>query len=165
MMRYYLNAKDSRALFLVERTLDMMHRGGIYDHLGGGFSRYSVDEKWLVPHFEKMLYDNAILAQAYLEAWQVTKRPLYRQVCEEILRYILRDMTHPEGGFYSAEDADSEGHEGLFYTWTFEEVMKRWAMRGLFSANFMRSLRKEILKGGISCIPRSLLRNLLLKIS
>lgn len=124
MMRYYKSSKDSRALFLVERTLDMMHRGGIYDHLGGGFSRYSVDEQWLVPHFEKMLYDNAILAQSYLEAWQLTKNPNYRQVCEEILNYVLRDMTHLEGGFYSAEDADSEGHEGLFYTWPYEEVMQ-----------------------------------------
>ena len=95
----------------------MMHRGGIYDHLGGGFSRYSVDEKWLVPHFEKMLYDNALLIDSYLEAWQLTKKPLYREICEEIIHYILRDMTHVEGGFYSAEDADSEGHEGWFYTW------------------------------------------------
>jgi uncharacterized protein len=124
LMRYYKETKDNRALFLVDRTLDMMHRGGIYDHLGGGFSRYSVDEKWLVPHFEKMLYDNAILAQSYLEAWQLTRRPLYRQVCEEICQYILRDMTHPEGGFYSAEDADSEGHEGFFYTWPYEKAME-----------------------------------------
>lgn len=123
LMKYYFFSKDTRALFLVERTLDMMHRGGIYDHLGGGFSRYSIDEQWLVPHFEKMLYDNAILAQAYLEAWQLTKRPLYRQICEEILGYILRDMTHPDGGFYSAEDADSEGHEGLYYTWDYDEIM------------------------------------------
>lgn len=124
MLRYYSSMKDSRALFLVERTLDMMHRGGIYDHLGGGFSRYSVDEEWLVPHFEKMLYDNAILAQSYLEAWQVTKKPLYRKVCDEIFSYILRDMTHADGGFYSAEDADSEGHEGLFYTWDYDEIRK-----------------------------------------
>ena len=123
MLRYYSKSQDSRALFLAERTLDMMHRGGIYDHLGGGFSRYSVDERWLVPHFEKMLYDNAILVQSYLEAWQVTQNPLYRQICEEILQYVLRDMTHLEGGFFSAEDADSEGHEGLFYTWTHKEVM------------------------------------------
>ncbi|MDP1880642.1 MAG: thioredoxin domain-containing protein [Parachlamydiaceae bacterium] len=122
MMRYYRTVKDSRALFLVERTLTMMHRGGIYDHLGGGFSRYSVDEQWMVPHFEKMLYDNAILAQVYLEAWQLTKKPMYRQICEEILQYILRDMTHPEGGFYSAEDADSEGHEGYYYTWDYQTV-------------------------------------------
>jgi uncharacterized protein YyaL (SSP411 family) len=124
MLAYLAKSKDNRALFLVERTLDMMHRGGIYDHLGGGFSRYSVDEKWLVPHFEKMLYDNAILAQSYQEAWQVTKKPLYRQVCEEICNYVLRDMTHAEGGFFSAEDADSEGREGKFYTWPYEEVIQ-----------------------------------------
>jgi len=123
LMRYYKKSKDNRALFLVDRTLDMMHRGGIYDHLGGGFSRYSVDEQWLVPHFEKMLYDNALLAQCYLEAWQLTKKPIFRKVCEEILNYILRDMTHSDGGFYSAEDADSEGHEGYFYTWPYDEVM------------------------------------------
>jgi hypothetical protein len=122
MLRQFVSTKDARALYLVEKTLTMMHRGGIYDHLGGGFSRYSVDEKWMVPHFEKMLYDNAILAQTYLEAWQLTKKPLYRQVCDNILKYVLRDMTHKDGGFYSAEDADSEGHEGLFYTWTYEEI-------------------------------------------
>lgn len=122
MLHYSSSTKDSRAFFLVERTLDMMHRGGIYDHLGGGFSRYSVDERWHTPHFEKMSYDNSLLAFSYLEAWRVTKQPLYKEVCEEILNYVLRDMTHPEGGFYSAEDADSEGHEGLFYTWTFEEI-------------------------------------------
>ena len=136
MMRYFLYSKDNRALFLVEKTLEMMHRGGIYDHLGGGFSRYSVDEKWLVPHFEKMLYDNAILAQAYLEAWQLTQRPLYRQICEEILHYVLRDMTHPEGGFYSAEDADSEGHEGLYYLWTFDEVMNELGDEGALFCQF-----------------------------
>ena len=122
LLRYSAKTRDSRALFLVERTLDMMSRGGIYDHLGGGFSRYSVDEKWLVPHFEKMLYDNAILAHSFVEAWQVTKRPLYRQIGEEILNYVLREMTHPEGGFYSAQDSDSEGYEGLYYTWTYHEV-------------------------------------------
>lgn len=124
LLHYASMSEDSRSLFLVERTLDMMQRGGIYDHLGGGFSRYSVDEKWLVPHFEKMLYDNALLAHSYLEAWQVTQRPFYRTVCEGILNYILRDMTHSEGGFYSAEDADSEGHEGLFYTWTHDEIVE-----------------------------------------
>ncbi len=124
MLRNYAMTKDSRSLFLVEKTLDMLHRGGIFDHLGGGFSRYSVDEKWLVPHFEKMLYDNAILSQAYMEAWQLTKKPLYKQVCQEVLNYVIRDMTHPQGGFFSAEDADSEGHEGFFYTWTYDEILK-----------------------------------------
>ena len=114
--------KDSRALFLVERTLDMMHRGGIYDHIGGGFSRYSVDNRWLIPHFEKMLYDNALLGEAYINAWKFTKKPLYKHVAQEVLDYILRDMTHPEGGFYSAEDADSEGVEGLFYIWQYQEL-------------------------------------------
>lgn len=136
MLRYYAKTADSRALFLVERTLDMMHRGGIYDHLGGGFSRYSIDEKWLVPHFEKMLYDNAILAQSYLEAWQMTKKPLYQQVTQEILDYVLRDMTHPHGGFYSAEDADSEGHEGKFYTWPYEEVIKILTEEGLLFCQY-----------------------------
>lgn len=124
MLDYSATKKDGRAVFLVERTLDMMQRGGIYDHLGGGFSRYSIDEKWLVPHFEKMLYDNALLVDSYLQAWQLTKKPLYRQICEESIQYILRDMTHPDGGFYSAEDADSEGREGWFYIWTFDEIKK-----------------------------------------
>jgi len=124
IMRYGTQHNDSRALFFVERTLDMMQRGGIFDHLGGGFSRYSVDEAWLVPHFEKMLYDNALLSYAYLEAWQITKNPLYRQICESTLDYVLREMYHAKGGFYSAEDADSDGHEGLFYTWTVEEIKK-----------------------------------------
>lgn len=122
MMHYYYTMGDSRALFIAERTLDMMSRGGIHDHLGGGFHRYSVDDKWLVPHFEKMLYDNALLIHSYLEAWQISKKPLYQDVCEKIIHYILRDMQHPDGGFYSAEDADSEGHEGRFYTWTLDQV-------------------------------------------
>lgn len=113
---------DSRAVFFVERTLDMMQRGGIYDHLGGGFHRYSVDEAWLIPHFEKMLYDNALIANAYLDAWKVTRNPRYRDVCESVLDYILKEMRHPEGGFYSAQDADVDGQEGVFYTWTPEEV-------------------------------------------
>lgn len=125
MMQYSLMKRDGRALFLVDRTLDMMQRGGIYDHLGGGFSRYSVDEHWLVPHFEKMLYDNALLIKSYQEAAQILDKPLYRTIAEQIISYLLRDMSHPEGGFYSAEDADTEGHEGYFYTWSFDEIMDR----------------------------------------
>ena len=124
MMNEFLATQDMRALYLVEKTLVMMYRGGIYDHLGGGFSRYSIDEKWLIPHFEKMLYDNAILAQTYLEAWQITKKPLYQSVARQILNYILAEMTHQDGGFYSAEDADSEGHEGLYYLWTKAEIQQ-----------------------------------------
>lgn len=123
LLRYYQRTQEARALFLVEKTLEMMHRGGIYDHLGGGFHRYSVDEHWHLPHFEKMLYDNAILAYAYLEAWKVTGRPMYKKVCQEILDYVARDMRHSEGGFYSAEDADSDGIEGLYYSWTRQEVL------------------------------------------
>src|SRR3954463_2289068 len=109
-------------LDMVRLTLDRMAAGGIYDHLGGGFARYSVDARWLVPHFEKMLYDNALLAGAYLDAYLVTGDANYARVLRETLNYIIRDMTSPSGGFYSTEDADSEGHEGLFYTWTPDEI-------------------------------------------
>jgi len=113
---------DRMALEIATHALDAMARGGMYDLIGGGFARYSVDDHWLVPHFEKMLYDNAQLARAYLHAYLLTRTPLYRQVCEETLDFVLREMTHAEGGFFSSIDADSEGEEGLFYTWTYDEL-------------------------------------------
>lgn len=122
LLRYWKDKEDTEALEMVEKTLTAMRRGGIYDHLGFGFSRYAVDREWLVPHFEKMLYDNALLAYTYTEAYQATKKEVYRQVVEEIFTYVFREMTAEEGGFYSAEDADSEGKEGEFYVWTPKQV-------------------------------------------
>ncbi len=112
-----------RLLELVELTLDRMAHGGIYDQLGGGIARYSTDVRWLVPHFEKMLYDQALVSRAYIDAWQVTRNPLYARIAREIFDYVLGDLRSPEGGFYSARDADSEGQEGRYYVWTKDEVM------------------------------------------
>ncbi|MCL2450842.1 MAG: thioredoxin domain-containing protein, partial [Polyangiaceae bacterium] len=104
------------------RALDAMRAGGIWDHLGGGFHRYSTDERWLVPHFEKMLYDNALLMRLYADAWRATGAPVYAQTAREIAAYVAREMTAPDGGFYATQDADSEGHEGKFFTWTPAEI-------------------------------------------
>ncbi len=122
LLRYWKRTGDKMALFMVEKTLSAMRKGGIYDHIGFGFHRYSVDARWLVPHFEKMLYDQALLALAYAEAYQVTGKENYKKTCREIFTYVLRDMTSPDGGFYSGEDADSEGEEGKFYLWTEDEI-------------------------------------------
>jgi hypothetical protein len=131
LVRYadFAHQEDARAMALM--TLDAMARGGMHDHLGGGFHRYSVDERWFVPHFEKMLYDQAQLAVSYLEAFQLTRQPRFAEVARGIFEYVLRDLTHPEGGFYSAEDADSaadpgkpqEKSEGAFYLWTHAELV------------------------------------------
>jgi len=124
LMRHFARTGEKKALEMAEKSLTEMSRGGIYDQLGGGFARYSTDGEWLVPHFEKMLYDNALLASCYLEAWQLTKKDLYARIVRETLDYILRDMTSKEGGFYSAEDADSEKIEGKFYVWNPAQVVE-----------------------------------------
>ncbi|GAV23539.1 thioredoxin domain-containing protein [Carboxydothermus pertinax] len=124
LFRYWKRTGEEKALVMAEKTLEAMARGGIYDHVGYGFHRYSTDREWLVPHFEKMLYDNALLAYTYLEAYQATKKEKYARVAREVFTYVKRKMTSPEGGFYSAEDADSEGVEGKYYAWTPDEVKK-----------------------------------------
>jgi uncharacterized protein YyaL (SSP411 family) len=122
LLRYWKRTGNKHALYMVRKTLDSMAMGGIYDHLGFGFHRYSVDKDWLVPHFEKMLYDQALIAIIYIEAFQATGNLYYKKIAEEVFEYVLRDMSSPEGAFYSAEDADSEGIEGKFYVWTANEI-------------------------------------------
>ncbi len=122
LLRRYRTGGDAKHLLVAEGTLRGMARGGMYDQLGGGFHRYSVDERWLVPHFEKMLYDNAQLARVYVEAWQVTGEARYARIARETLDWVLREMTGPEGGFFSATDADSDGREGLYFVWTRPEI-------------------------------------------
>ncbi len=122
LLRYWKRSGNAFALDMVMQTLSAMHRGGMYDHIGFGFHRYSTDERWLVPHFEKMLYDQALLTMAYTEAFQATGRKEFEETAREIITYVLRELTAPEGGFYSAEDADSEGEEGRYYLWTAAEI-------------------------------------------
>lgn len=127
LLRHWKRKGTRQALEMVEKTLQSMRRGGIYDQIGFGFHRYSTDTSWIVPHFEKMLYDQALTSMAYIEANQVTGKKEYQKTAEEIFKYVLRNMTHPEGGFYSAEDADSEGEEGKFYLWTAAEIKEELA--------------------------------------
>jgi uncharacterized protein YyaL (SSP411 family) len=122
LLRRHHATQNAQALSMLELTLERMAHGGIYDQLGGGFHRYSVDERWLVPHFEKMLYDNAQLSRVYLHAYAATGNAFYRQIAEEIYAYVQREMLDRSGGFYSTQDADSEGHEGKFYVWTPSEI-------------------------------------------
>lgn len=133
LLRYWKRSGNERALNIVEETLDSMRNGGVYDHIGFGFHRYSVDQEWLVPHFEKMLYDQAMIAVAYIETFQATGNKKYKKTAEEIFEYVLRDMKSEDGGFYSAEDADSEGVEGKFYVWSKNEIFE---VLGEEDANF-----------------------------
>jgi uncharacterized protein YyaL (SSP411 family) len=124
LLRYWSRTKEKTALTMAEKTLRAMRLGGVFDQVGFGFHRYSTDAEWLVPHFEKMLYDQAMLALAYTEAFQATGAGKFKVTAKEVLEYVLRDLSSPEGGFYAAEDADSEGEEGSFYVWTEEEIRK-----------------------------------------
>lgn len=158
IMTQYARTRDLDTLYMAELTLEQMALGGIYDQLGGGFHRYSVDSVWLVPHFEKMLYDNAQLLRTYLHAWQITDRDLYRRVVEETIDYVLREMTAPGGGFYSTQDADSEGEEGKFFVWTPEEIEQHLSPQqaGIFESYYGVSDRGNFEGRNILYVSRGL---------
>ncbi len=162
LLRYWKRTGDMMALRMVERTLTAMSMGGIYDHVGYGFHRYSTDARWLVPHFEKMLYDQALLAMAYIEAYQATGNEEFKRTACEVFTYVLRDMTSPEGGFYSGEDADSEGAEGKFYFWTEGDIDSALGnesgfIKKVFGINSSGNFRDEGNEGkNIPYLPKTL---------
>ena len=144
LLRYYSKTKNENALYMVEKTLQRMRNGGIWDHMGYGFHRYSTDQMWLLPHFEKMLYDQALLSMAYLEAFKITKNEIYKDTAINIYTYVLRDMTSKENGtFYAAEDADSEGEEGKYYIWTMDQIKK---VLSRSKSKNLKNLNKEVTK-------------------
>ncbi len=143
LFRYWYRTRSDRALGMALKTLMGISRGGIHDHLGFGFHRYSTDEQWLVPHFEKMLYDQALLAIAFVEAYQITHDDEYKAAADKIFQYVLREMTSPLGAFYSAEDADSEGEEGKFYTWSWDEIEKNLSPEEFQVVQRLFNIRKE----------------------
>jgi uncharacterized protein YyaL (SSP411 family) len=143
LLRYWKRTGEEKALSMVERTLRSIRMGGVYDQIGFGVHRYSTDAHWLVPHFEKMLYDQALATMAYTETYQTTGDPFYRQVSEEIIGYVLSEMISPQGGFYSAEDADSEGEEGKFYVWTEDEIRDLLAPEELNAFNTVYNVSEE----------------------
>jgi hypothetical protein len=156
LLRWWKRSGEEKALKMVEKTLDAMWKGGMYDHLGFGFHRYSTDSRWLVPHFEKMLYDQAMLAIAYVEAYQATGKVQYAEVARQVFTYVLRDMTSPEGAFYSSENADSEGEEGKFYVWPQDEIkaILKEEQGDLF-CKFYGVTKKGNLEGSRSVLHRS----------
>ena len=150
LLRYWKQTETSYSLQMVTTTLEQMRQGGIYDHIGFGFHRYATDRTWKIPHFEKMLYDQALLLMAYTEAYQATKKQLFKQTGEEIISYIKWDMTADQGGFYSAEDADSEGEEGKYYTWTYDELKESCNAQQLNLLNKFYNVEKN---GNIKSAP------------
>ncbi len=167
LLRYYKSSKRERALEMCDITLTSLRMGGIFDHLGGGFHRYSTDSQWIVPHFEKMLYDQAAILATYVEAWLATRNPLYKSTAYEIINYVYRNLTSPEGGFYSAEDADSDGIEGNFYTWSFDEINKILPDPELFCRvfNVLPEGNAKILQGQASEPPNVLFMSAPLEIT